>query len=198
MIQLVPAYATLARGGFAVEPYAIRKITSKESGEIIYKYNKPAKPRRVVEVAEISQINQMMRSVIEKGSGTAASIPYPAAGKTGTTQDYRDAWFVGFTQRYTGAIWLGNDDNSPMNRMSGGSAPARIWRSVMLTAQTRGGKAYDSFPVVTLKNQDSFDGLIDGIVDGGGAEGDGWFNGLFDGFTPVSYTHLTLPTICSV
>lgn len=187
MIQMVTAYTTLARGGLAVEPHAIKTIKTK-SGDTLYKYTAPNKTRRVIEVEPISQINAMMRSVVDNGTGAGAKIPYPAAGKTGTTQDYRDAWFVGFTNKYTGAIWLGNDDNSPMVRMTGGSAPASIWKSVMLKAQTRGGKSYDTFPPIQASG--AVDELLDGIL---APSGDGgWFNGLFDGITPLG--NATQPT----
>ena len=179
MSQMVGAYATLARGGLAVDPYSIRKIETV-SGDVLYSYSKPAKPRQVIEPEPISQINAMMRNVIENGTGAGAKIPYPAGGKTGTTQGYRDAWFIGFTQRYTGAVWLGNDDNAPMKKITGGSIPAKIWKDVMLRAQTRGGKAYDSFPPIKIKKGDG--DLLDGIFSPQDGQNDGWFNDLFDGF----------------
>ncbi len=180
MIQMVTAYTTLGRGGSAVDPYTIKRIISK-SGEIPYDRTPPKKDRYVIDGQNIAQINAMMRSVITNGTGKAASLPYPAAGKTGTTQDYRDAWFIGFTNRYAGAIWFGNDDNSPTKKLTGGSAPALAWKKIMTRAQKQGGKAYNSFAAVNIQRPDSeFDFLLDGIIGNPDGQG-GWFNNLFGG-----------------
>jgi penicillin-binding protein 1A len=72
--------------------------------------------------------------VIGHGTGRSAALPRPAAGKTGTTQDYRDAWFIGYTADLVAGVWLGNDDNSPTNKVTGGSLPAQTWRRFMLAA----------------------------------------------------------------
>ena len=69
-------------------------------------------------------MNQMLQGVIDHGTGKAAALPRPAAGKTGTTQDYRDAWFIGYTADLVAGVWLGNDDNTPMDKVTGGSLPA--------------------------------------------------------------------------
>ena len=82
-------------------------------------------------------MNEMLTGVIDHGTGRSAALPRPAAGKTGTTQDYRDAWFIGYTADLVAGVWLGNDDNTPMNKVTGGSLPAQAWRSFMLAA-TRG------------------------------------------------------------
>jgi penicillin-binding protein 1A len=79
-------------------------------------------------------MNQMLSAVIGHGTGKSAVLPRPAAGKTGTTQDYRDAWFIGYTADLVAGVWLGNDDNTPMNQVTGGSLPAHAWRRFMLTA----------------------------------------------------------------
>jgi penicillin-binding protein 1A len=78
----------------------------------------------------------MMQSVIFSGTGKAAALDRPAAGKTGTSQDYRDAWFIGFTADLVTGVWVGNDDNSPMNKVTGGSLPTRIWHDFMTAAET--------------------------------------------------------------
>jgi len=79
-------------------------------------------------------MNDMLTAVIGHGTGTGAALPRPAAGKTGTTQEYRDAWFIGYTADLVAGVWLGNDDNTPMNRVTGGSLPAQTWRGFMLAA----------------------------------------------------------------
>ena len=79
-------------------------------------------------------MNEMLSAVISHGTGRSAALPRPAAGKTGTTQDYRDAWFIGYTTDLVAGVWLGNDDNTPMNKVTGGSLPAQAWRRFMLAA----------------------------------------------------------------
>ena len=79
-------------------------------------------------------MNEMLSAVIGHGTGSSAALPRPAAGKTGTTQDYRDAWFIGYTADLVAGVWLGNDDNTPMNKVTGSSLPAEAWRRFMLAA----------------------------------------------------------------
>lgn len=181
MIQMVTAYATLGRGGLAVEPYAIKKITDKE-GKVLYERQAPSKNRQVVASGDITQITAMMQSVIQNGTGQGAAIPYPAAGKTGTSQDFRDAWFIGFTDKYASAIWFGNDDNSPTKRLTGGSAPARVWKEVMLKAQTKGGRSYGNFSNINF-GEHGFDDLLSKILndeelDNGNNNSGGFFDWL--------------------
>ena len=136
MIQMVTAYAILARGGLAVEPYAITSIKDTE-GTVYYEYERPRSARQVVDRRNVFDLVKMMRSVMENGTGQGAQIGYPAAGKTGTSQDYIDAWFTGFTDKYAASVWFGNDDNSSMRRVTGGSIPARVWKEIMITAQSK-------------------------------------------------------------
>lgn len=164
MIQMVTAYATIGRGGVAVEPYSIVKILNKK-GEVLYKRERPKEERRVVEEHNIIQLTAMMQSVIQNGTGRGAAIPYPAAGKTGTSQDFRDAWFIGFTGKYAGAVWFGNDDNSPTKRLTGGSAPAQVWREVMMKAQTKPARSYARFSAISQEEQDSLNDLLERVLD---------------------------------
>jgi membrane peptidoglycan carboxypeptidase len=96
--------------------------------------------------AEVAYVmTDILKGVIRQGTGTAANIGKPAAGKTGTTDDYRNAWFIGYTPRLSTAVWVGNDDNTPMNRVTGGMIPARIWAAFMRVA-TAGDPADDWSP----------------------------------------------------
>lgn len=184
MLQMVTAYSILGRGGLSVEPYSIRKITDKE-GNVLYERPTPTKSQQVVSREAVRQLTAMMQSVIASGTGTAASIPYSAAGKTGTSQDFRDAWFIGFSTKYAAAIWFGNDDNSSTKRLTGGSAPAVVWRDVMTRAQTKGGKSYGLFSNIAYDKEDEFafhEMLADVVGEGEGEfdpMGQSWFSSLF-------------------
>jgi penicillin-binding protein 1A len=155
MLQMVTAYGIIGRGGTAVEPYSIKRILDKE-GNVLYERPTPEKAERVVEESAVRQLTAMMQSVIRSGTGRAASIPYPAAGKTGTSQDFRDAWFIGYSTKYAAAIWFGNDDNTSTKRLTGGSAPAQVWRDVMTRAQTKGGRSYNMFSNIEYDKEDEF------------------------------------------
>lgn len=186
MTQMVTAYATIGRGGTAVDPYSILSITD-DDGNTLYAYEAPQETRQVVTRTKVAQLNNMMQSVVQNGTGRAAIIPYPVAGKTGTSQDYRDAWFIGYTDKYAAAIWYGNDDNSPTKQLTGGSAPAQTWRDVMLKAQTQGGKSYASF--YGDYGSIDFDSMLGGLLDDHEYNGENfnrynsgnWFSGIFGG-----------------
>lgn len=134
-LELASAYAVLANGGGSAWPYGVRAIADRSGHEIYRRQGSGA--GRLVAPAVLADINAMLRGVVEAGTGRRAALDRPAAGKTGTTQDHRDAWFVGYTADYVAAVWLGNDDASPMKGVTGGSLPAEIWREVM-TAAHRG------------------------------------------------------------
>lgn len=180
VIQMATAYATLGRGGSAVEPYAITRITD-EDGKVYYERDIPTSNQQVVERRLVYDLAGMMRSVVENGTGRAAMIAWPAAGKTGTSQDFRDAWFNGFTDRYAAAVWIGNDDNSPTKRVTGGSHPARIWREIMTSAMNQGGQSYGVASNSGYGDDFSFDGLLGRILGGAPVDeqGGGFFNRFF-------------------
>jgi len=132
LLELVSAYAPFANGGIGVLPYGIAEIRDTE-GRSIYR-RAGSGPGQVIAPATAAMMSDMLAGVIGHGTGKSAALPRPAAGKTGTTQEYRDAWFIGYTADLIAGVWLGNDDNSPMNRVTGGSLPALAWRNFMLAA----------------------------------------------------------------
>ncbi len=135
-LEMAGAYAAIANGGIAIHPYGIVKIES-EDGKLYYQRQAPRDTMRVVSSDNIDTLVGMMQNVIEYGTGQGAKLPWPAYGKTGTSQDSRDAWFIGFTPEIVTAVWLGNDDNTSMKAVTGGSFPAHIWRDVMMAAHGR-------------------------------------------------------------
>lgn len=132
-VEITAAYAAFANGGQGVTPYIIREVRSA-NGKVIYK-REGSGIGQVVERNRLAMMNGMMRETLLTGTGRKADVPgWEAAGKTGTTQDFRDAWFVGYTSRLVASVWLGNDDNSPMKRVSGGGLPSEIWGRFMRSA----------------------------------------------------------------
>jgi penicillin-binding protein 1A len=128
--EMVTAYTAFANGGTGVIPYVIRRI-SNESGEILYE-RRGSGIGRVMSAEANSEMTQMMMRSVSEGTGRAAALTdRPLGGKTGTSQDYRDAWFVGFTADFVCGVWIGNDNNAEMNRATGGGLPARVFKSFM-------------------------------------------------------------------
>ena len=130
LYDLVAAYIPFANWGYGVTPYGLEAIYGADGTTI---YTRPLAPKPLLlNSKELGQMNLMLRTVIERGTGKAARISgRDVAGKTGTTNDYRDAWFVGYTADMVTGVWVGNDDNSKMARITGGYIPARIWRDYM-------------------------------------------------------------------
>lgn len=126
------AYATFPNGGKAVPAHAILEVRTG-MGETIWRFDRDGKkPQQVMPPQVASDMNFMMNKVVEEGTARRAILNgVKAAGKTGTTNAYRDAWFVGFTGNFVAGVWFGNDDYSPLNRMTGGSMPAMVWHTVM-------------------------------------------------------------------
>ena len=137
-LEMAQAYAPFANGGFLARGYGIERIRTA-SGKVLYDHSvDKAERKAVIGSPALQYMNQMMRQVIVGGTGTRARVPgYDIAGKTGTTSDYRDAWFVGYTGGFVAAVWVGKDDNTPMRRVTGGGAPAVIWRDFMTAALPR-------------------------------------------------------------
>ncbi len=129
-LEMTSAFVPFANGGKAIQPYVIRRITTRD-GKILYQ-RQGSGLGQVMSDNELGEMNRMFRAVVRQGTGVKARFGnFDIGGKTGTSQDYRDAWFVGFTPYYVAGVWLGNDDNSPTKNVTGGSLPAQIWRDVM-------------------------------------------------------------------
>ncbi len=132
LLELTAAYAPFANGGIGVVPYGIVDIVSAD-GQLLYK-REGGGIGRVADPDHIGMMNRMLAMTITEGTGKAAALNRPAAGKTGTSQDYRDAWFVGYTADLIAGVWVGNDDGTGMQGVTGGGLPAAVWRDVMLAA----------------------------------------------------------------
>ncbi|CAO3372314.1 transglycosylase domain-containing protein [Azospirillum argentinense] len=132
LLELTRGYAGIANRGAPVWPYAITEIRDRD-GNVLYR-RQAGGSVPVVDPAHAVQLTRMMTGVIEYGTGKSAKLDRPAAAKSGTTQDYRDAWFVGFTADLVAGVWLGNDNNAEMKRVTGGSLPAKLWQGFMLDA----------------------------------------------------------------
>lgn len=156
LYEMTAAYAAIAAGGRAVSPYAISEIRTRD-GKIIYRRPETPMPQ-VMDAAAVATLTEMMQGVLgSEGTGARAAIGRPAAGKTGTTQNYHDAWFIGFTADYVTGVWFGNDDNKPMRKITGGSLPARLWHDYMQAAHTglpvRDLPALSEMPFWTAREQ---------------------------------------------
>jgi penicillin-binding protein 1A len=137
-LEMAQAYTAFSNGGVQVKAYGIEKI-STASGKVLYDRSLAGPPHNaVIGQPALAYMIQMMREVVADGTGARAKIGgYDLAGKTGTTSDYRDAWFIGYTGGFTAAVWTGRDDNTPMRRVTGGSSPAEIWRDFMVASLPR-------------------------------------------------------------
>jgi penicillin-binding protein 1A len=132
-LELVSAYATFANGGLAISPHVVERIRTADGHTL---YDRSAEPLgRIVDARYVAMMNTMMHETLVSGTARGANLPgWQAAGKTGTTEDFRDAWFIGYTSHLVTGVWLGNDDNSPTRRAVGGGLPVDIWSRFMRTA----------------------------------------------------------------
>ena len=133
LLELTSAYAAFMNGGFKATPYVVTKVTTA-GGKVLYQSNVNNLPR-VMNPDVVANMNAMMAGVIVSGTGKSARIPgWQAAGKSGTTQSFRDALFVGFTSHLTTGVWFGNDDGKSMRKVTGGGLPAKAWKEFMIAA----------------------------------------------------------------
>ncbi len=129
LLELTAAYGVVANGGFRVRPYGIVEIQNS-SGQILYRHM-PGPPEKILSDEVVTVMDDMLQTVVTSGTAKAARMSFPVAGKTGTTQNYKDALFLGYGLGMVNGVWVGNDDSQPMKRVTGGGMPARIWRNFM-------------------------------------------------------------------
>jgi penicillin-binding protein 1A len=142
LIELVSAYAPFANGGDAVTPHVVERVRT-HAGKVLYA-RAATDLGRIIEPRYVAMMNTMMHQTVLSGTAQRAQIPgWPVAGKTGTSQDFRDAWFLGYTSHLVTGVWIGNDDSSPMKKATGGGLPVEIWTRVMRAA-------HQSVPVAAL------------------------------------------------
>ena len=171
LIDLVSAYCAFAGGGTGAWPYGISEIRDA-SGAVLWRRTGEG-PGRVIDPEIAGEMNRMLMGVLQHGTGKSAQLDRPAAGKTGTTQDFHDALFVGYTADLVAGVWFGNDDNAPMRNVTGGTLPARTWKAFMVQA-TQG------MPVRPLPLGEGAARVASAAApsNGGGHEGSGIIGGL--------------------
>jgi penicillin-binding protein 1A len=151
--ELVGAYAAFANGGQAVAPHVVTKIRTMEGNKLLYA-RQAEQANQVIEPRYVAMMNTMMQETIASGTARKADIPgWTAAGKTGTSQDFRDAWFIGYTANLVTGVWLGNDDNSPTKKATGGGLPVEVWTRFMRTA-------HQGVPVAVMPNSRGVGGFL--------------------------------------
>jgi penicillin-binding protein 1A len=135
VLEHAVAYATFPNKGKSVTPHAVLEVRTG-AGDLVWRFDRDGKkPLQAIPASVASDMAGMMSHVVSEGTARRAALDgIPTAGKTGTTNAYRDAWFVGYTGNFTCAVWYGNDDYSPTNRMTGGSLPAQTWHDIMVAA----------------------------------------------------------------
>ena len=144
LLELTGAYNVIANGGNGVWTHGVRLIENL-NGNLLY-FRKGIGPGKILDENTTTNMTKMLSETIRSGTGRNAKISRPAAGKTGTSQSLRDAWFIGFSSDMVTGVWFGNDDDSPMKKITGGNAPAFLWSDFMK-------KAHLNRPVVKLNEE---------------------------------------------
>jgi penicillin-binding protein 1A len=144
LLEIVSAYAPFANGGFLAPAYVVERVRTAHGGRTLYARTRTS-PVRVADSRSIAMMNAMMHEAAVSGTARRADLPgWPLAGKTGTSQEFRDAWFIGFTSQLVAGVWLGNDDNTPMGKITGGGLPVEVWSQFMKAAHK--GKTPSELP----------------------------------------------------
>lgn len=176
--ELTAAYLPFQNRGAAVAPYAIRMLTDGE-GEVLFEKPSP-ETARLMDRSHADEMTHMLYQVLHSGTGGRARLgDRSAAGKTGTSQEWRDAWFVGYTHQITAGVWVGNDDRTPMNEVTGGNLPAEIWRAFMSGAHTGAPSVRlpGAYPAITAMSEEALTDFYDDLeyafdrLDGGARRG---------------------------
>lgn len=149
LYEMTIAYGAFANGGFKVKPYSVERVETSR-GKVVYQAPK-TRITKVLDINTASNLTAMLKQVIIGGTGRAASIGKPAAGKTGTTDNYKDAWFMGYTPDIVTGVWVGNDDNSKMAKLTGGTVPALIWKDMMKVATEKYPNSDFDYPEINLQ-----------------------------------------------
>lgn len=153
LYDMVVSYGAFSNGGFRVRPYAVERVENSR-GIVIYEAM-PTKVIKVISYDTAAGMTYMLKKVVEAGTGRGAAIGREVAGKTGTTDDYRDAWFMGYSPDIVAGVWLGNDDNSKLPGITGGGLPAKVWGNFMKTALDDYPESVFDYPDFTAKQQTS-------------------------------------------
>jgi penicillin-binding protein 1A len=173
LLELTGAYAHLANRGDAVWTHGIKEI--KVNGKSVYKRQQSGNEQIISEQTAL-QMNSMLMQVVQSGTGKNARLPFDTAGKTGTTQNLRDAWFIGYSSDYVAGVWMGNDDATSMDKIAGGSLPALIWKEFMRAAEA--GRSPDNIPSTSsgflgMPAPESGGGTWDSIINSFGVVSEG-------------------------
>jgi penicillin-binding protein 1A len=167
LLELTSSFVPFSNGGFPVSPYVVTSIQTRD-GRLVYERNGSGF-QRAIDDRQLGDMNRMMRMVVTEGTGNRAAFPgYDIAGKTGTSQNYRDAWFIGYTSELVAGVWVGNDDNTPTRKVTGGLLPAMIWRAVMEPAHM--GLTPAPLPGSNLITATEQPNISDALYDQGAAE----------------------------
>ncbi len=168
LLEITGAYAPFANQGMGVWPYAIKDIRDR-NGTVLYARTGTG-PGRVLAQRHAAAMNTMLSGVIEDGTGRNAGIERPAAGKTGTSQNFRDGWFVGYTANLVAGVWMGNDNGAAPKRLTGGGLPAKIWHDTMMAAHLHVPVSPLDTQIPDLQQQGDnlFSGLLSSLLSDGG------------------------------
>jgi penicillin-binding protein 1A len=170
LLELTGAYAPFANGGYAVLPFVVQRVRTPD-GTVLFE-RAGSGLGRVASIESVALMNDMMQATVEMGTGVRAALSgWPSGGKTGTSQNFRDAWFIGYTANLTAGVWVGNDSDAPTKHASGATLPATIWANFMT-------KAHQGVPVAQLPGMELVPYLLAQPAPGTESEGfQGWGGG---------------------